>query len=225
MKDATLLRVGNKEAMQRREDAQRRVHSQGAALDVSELPSFGFGHRSLMWWGTQGLMAIEGTVFALAIGTYFYLRSHAQVWPMSAPPPALLWGTLNTVLLLVSLWPNHVAKQSAERLDRIGARRGLAVCLAMSAAFLILRIFEFGALNLRWDANAYGSIIWTLLGLHTLHLLTDTYDSAVLLVLLYTGPLEGKRYVDVSENALYWIFVVLSWLPIYAVLYWAPRSF
>ena len=30
----------------------------GDALDVAELPSYGFGHRSLMWWGTAGMMAI-----------------------------------------------------------------------------------------------------------------------------------------------------------------------
>jgi cytochrome c oxidase subunit I+III len=35
--------------------------------------------------------------------------------------------------------------------------------------------------------------------------------------------MEGKRFVDVSENAVYWYFVVLSWLPIYAVIYGAPR--
>jgi cytochrome c oxidase subunit III len=45
----------------------------------------------------------------------------------------------------------------------------------------------------------------------------------VLDVLFFTGPLEGRRYVDVSENARYWYFVVLSWLPIYAVVYLAPR--
>jgi heme/copper-type cytochrome/quinol oxidase subunit 3 len=75
----------------------------------------------------------------------------------------------------------------------------------------------------RWDANAYGSAVWFLLGLHTTHLITDAYDSLVLLVLFFTGPLEGKRFVDVSENALYWYFVVCAWLPIYGVLYWAPR--
>ena len=48
------------------------------ALDVRHLPSFGFGQRSLMWWGTMGLMLIEGTVFALAIVMYFYLRSHRR---------------------------------------------------------------------------------------------------------------------------------------------------
>ena len=77
---------------------------------------------------------------------------------------------------------------------------------------------------MRWDHDAYGSIVWMLLGLHTFHLITDTWDTAVLDTLFFTGPLEGKRFVDVSENALYWYFVVLSWLPIYAVIYLAPRG-
>jgi heme/copper-type cytochrome/quinol oxidase subunit 3 len=85
-------------------------------------------------------------------------------------------------------------------------------------------VFEFMHLNTHWQAHAFGSIVWLILGLHTVHLLTDTWDTVVLTVLMHTGPLEGKRFVDVSENALYWIFVVLSWLPLYAVLYWAPRA-
>jgi cytochrome c oxidase subunit 3 len=42
-------------------------------------------------------------------------------------------------------------------------------------------------------------------------------------VLMFTGPIEGKRYVDVSENGVYWYFVVVSWLPVYAILYLAAR--
>ena len=89
--------------------------------------------------------------------------------------------------------------------------------------FLGIRILEFGTLNCFWDTNAYGSAVWLILGLHTTHLLTDAYDTAVLAVLMFTGPLEGRRYVDVSENALYWYFVVGSWVPIYAIIYLAPR--
>ena len=211
-------------AEQGRDGGAAPLQPQGAALDVGSLPSFGFSHRSLMWWGTLGLMAIEGTVFALAVVTYFYLRSHAQRWPLASPPPALLWGTLNTAILLVSLWPNHLAKQAAERLDREGVQRWLTACLGIAVLFLVVRWLEFDALHVRWDADAYGSIVWTLMGLHTFHLITDTWDTAVLDVLFFTGPLEGKRFVDVSENALYWIFVVLSWLPIYAVVYLAPRG-
>jgi cytochrome c oxidase subunit 3 len=192
-------------------------------LDVSALPTYGFSHRSLVWWATLGLIAIESTVFALAAGTYFYLRSHATVWPLSGPPPDLLWGTLNTAILLASLLPNHLAKRAAEQDRLASARLWLCVCFAMGLAFLVLRAFEFSALNVSWDSNAYGSAVWLLLGLHTTHLVTDAYDTLVLAVLLFTGPLQGKRMVDVSENGFYWYFVVWSWLPIYAVIYWAPR--
>lgn len=192
-------------------------------LDVSGLPSYAFGHRSLMWWGTFGLIAIEGTIFALAIGSYLYLRSQSDAWPIAAAPPELLWGSVNTLILLASAWPNQMAKRAAEACDQIRTRRWLLVCLLFALAFLVLRGFEFAALHTRWDSNAYGSIVWTLLGLHTVHLLTDTYDTAVLEVLLFTGPMESQRFVDVSENALYWYFVVLSWLPIYAVIYGLPR--
>jgi len=192
-------------------------------LDVSLLPSYGFGQRSLMWWGTIGLMLIEGTAFALGIGMYFYLRGVAHAWPIEAAPPDLRWGTLNTLVLLASLWPNWCAQRAARREDRASARLWLGVCLGFALVFLAVRAIEFTALNVSWHANAYGSTVWLLMGLHTTHLVTDAIDSAVLGVLLVTGPFEGKRFVDVSENALYWYFVVASWLPIYAVVYLAPR--
>jgi heme/copper-type cytochrome/quinol oxidase subunit 3 len=204
-------------------DPRHTVRVDGLMLDAAPLPSYAFGNRSLMWWGTLGLIAIEGTVFALAIVAYFYLRSLAPRWPLNAQPPDLLWGTLNTVVLLASMVPNHMLKRAAEAGDLKRLRIGFALCLLFSVAFLVVRVFEFRGLNVWWDTDAYGSVVWLLLGLHTLHLLTDTYDTAVLAVLMRTGPLEGRRLVDASENAQYWYFVVLSWLPIYFVIYVAPH--
>lgn len=203
---------------ERRRDAEQR-----GALYVGDTPTFAFGARSPMWWGTMGLIAIESTVFALAIMMYFYLRSHATVWPMSRFPPDLLWGTLNTVILLVSCLPNLWAQKAAEKLDLQKVRIALVLCMLFSVAFLVVRIFEFKALNTYWDSDAYGSAVWMLMGLHTVHLITDAYDTLVLTVLMFTGPLEGKRFVDVAENATYWYFVVVSWIVIYGVVYWGAR--
>jgi hypothetical protein len=36
---------------------------------------------------------------------------------------------------------------------------------------------------------------------------------------------DPRRLVDTDENSLYWRFVWLSWLPIYALIYWVPRLF
>jgi cytochrome c oxidase subunit III len=198
------------------------THS-GEVLDASALPSYRFGHHSLMWWGTAGLIAIEGTVFALAAFAYFYIRTKVDTWPPSVPPPDLTWGTINLIVMLASLLPNQWTKKAAEKEDLPRIHKGMAVCLAFAVVFLIGRIFEFAALNCSWDTNAYASAAWTLLGLHTVHLLTDAYDTGVLYVLMHTGPLEGRRFVDVSENALYWYFVVIAWIPIYAIIYIAPR--
>ena len=212
-------------AVAQRERAQEALRTRDGMLDVSTLPSFAFSHRSLMWWSTAGLMAIEGSVFALAIVTELFLRVHAQAWPLSGqPPPALLWGTLNTVVMVTSLVPNHWTKRAAEALEVRRAGVGMIVCLVWAAVFLALRVLEFRALNCRWDDDAYGSVVWMLMGLHTTHLVTDFVDSTVLAALLFRKPVGLRRCVDVSENCLYWDFVVLSWLPLYVVVYWLPRG-
>ena len=194
-------------------------------LDVSHLPTYAFGNRSLMWWGTWGMMLIEATVFAIGIVAYFYLRGLATAWPPSSAPPGLLFGTLNTVILLASGVPNHLAAKAGEREDLPAVRLWMVVCVLFSIAFQAVRAFEFGALNTHWDANAYGSIVTALLTLHTIHIITDFVETVVLTVLMFTGPLNGRRFVDVNENADYWWFVVATWLPIYFTLYWVPRVF
>ena len=69
-----------------------------------------------------------------------------------------------------------------------------------------------------------GSIVWTLLGLHTVHIVTDVADTLVLAVLMFTRHAENHmRLSDVTDNVFYWNFVVLSWIPIYLLLYWFPR--
>jgi len=193
-------------------------------LDVSMLAPGGFGYRSLMWWGTLGIVFIEGTVFALAIGAYFYLRSRVPTWPPDGvAPPDLRWGTLNLIILLASAVPNELAKKAAEHIDLRKVRLWLVVCVLFGLAFNAVRAYEFARLNVLWNTDAYGSIVWMLLGLHTVHIATDVADTCVLTALMFIGPVEEKRFVDVEENAVYWYFVVATWLPIYGVIYWAPR--
>jgi cytochrome c oxidase subunit III len=193
------------------------------ALDVSHLPTMAFGHRSVVWWGTMGIIAIEGTMFAMVAMAYLYLKGRTPHWPNAFFPPEVFWGTVNTVVLLASAVPNHLTKLAAERFEFRRARFWLTVALGFAVAFNIIRIFEFRSLNVWFDSNAYGSITWVLLGFHTVHILTDFVDSTVLAAVLYLGPVRTSHLVDVSENALYWYFVVLTWLPIYGLIYWAPR--
>ena len=192
-------------------------------INVEKMPRFAFGHRSVLWWATMGITVIEGMAFALVITSYLYIKGRNPHWPPGVFPPDLRWGTLNTLVLLLSCVPNQLAKGAAEKLDLRRVRFWMVVCILFAAAFNVIRVFEFRHLNVWWDTNAYGSVVWTLLGLHTVHIITDFIDTVVLAVIMFVGPLEERRFVDVSENAFYWYFVVITWLPIYGLIYFAPR--
>jgi cytochrome c oxidase subunit 3 len=195
------------------------------AGDLSALPTHSYGHRSLTWWGVVAFFLIEGTAFALAVGAYFYIMGSEQSWPPPPyNPPNPIAGTIFTILLLLSEIPNTLAKRAAEKKDLRNLRKYLLIVCVMCAVMLVPRGFEFASLNVWWTDNAYGSVMWMLLFLHVTHFLTDFVDSVVLLGLLHTGHGgENRRFVDAAENAMYWRFVWLCWLPIYVLLYWLPR--
>jgi cytochrome c oxidase subunit 3 len=197
---------------------------QRVVADFSRLPLHGLGTASGTWWGTLAFMLIEGTGFALIIAVYLYLMSLAPVWPLNAPPPDIVPGTIVTLLLVVSLVPNYLISKWAEQQDLRKIRIGMVIMTALGIAPLVMRFFEFPALKINWDSNAYGSVVWVMLGLHTTHIITDLVDTAVLAALMFTRKGDNRRrYGDVQDNAMYWNFVVLAWLPIYGCIYWIPR--
>jgi heme/copper-type cytochrome/quinol oxidase subunit 3 len=192
-------------------------------LDVSPLPKFAFGHKGLIWWGTVGFMVIEGSMFVMGLIVYFYLRPKVDAWPPSLPNPQIGFATANLCVVLVSCIPNALAKRAAEAFDLRKVQRWLVLLTLLGLVTLVLRVFEYTQLNCRWDDNAYGSIVWLHLSLHTIHVATDVVDSAVLTALMFIGPVTEGRFVDASENSLYWYFIVAGWIPIYFMIYFGPR--
>jgi len=191
--------------------------------DVSGLPDYNFGPTSLGWWGVFGFMLIEGIGFVLAIGAYYYLTPYEQSWPPDVGPPSLLWGTAFTVLAVASEIPNVWIARKAKAQDLPAVQWGLTLMTAIGLVLLALRWMEFAALDVRWDQNAYASIVWALLALHTTHMATDVVDSGVLGALVWVKHVDGRKFSDVSDNALYWHFIVWSWVVLYFVVYWTPR--
>ena len=193
--------------------------------DLADVPTHKFGPSSLTWWGIIAFMVIEGGFFMLTFAAYFFLMGHEQGWPPEGrQAPDVLAGTLFTIVIILSEIPNTMIKKAARAGDIAAIRRLILVMTAVGAILLVIRGFEFNNLNCRWTDDAYGSIIWALLLLHTTHLITDWGDTVVLGALMYTPvAYEGRRQVDVDENSLYWRYVWLLWLPIYLMIYWVPR--
>ncbi|MGF6709140.1 cytochrome c oxidase subunit 3 [Luteibacter sp. W1I16] len=190
--------------------------------DVGGLPDHAFGPASLGWWGTVGFMLIEGMAFVLATGAYFYLMSNESAWPPGGQPPSLMYGTLFTVLAILSEVPNVWLSRRTHAGDVAAIRIGLWVMVAIGVVLMVIRGFEFGALNVRWNDNAYGSILWALMLMHTVHIATDLYDTIVLAAIVALHEPDSRKRSDVADNVMYWHFVVVTWLAIYVLVYLLP---
>jgi cytochrome c oxidase subunit 3 len=192
--------------------------------DLGGLPESANGPRSIVWWGNIGFMLIEGTAFALAVGTYLYLRSESPHWPPSGDPlPGLMWSGIFTVSLLLSQLPNIWVSMQAKAKKPEHVRIGVLAMTIIGVALLGLRGFEISVLTPKWDHDAYSSVLWLLMILHTSHVVTDLGDTAVQAAWLYTHQIGDDQFADVEDNCNYWSFVVVAWVPIYALFYWAPR--
>jgi cytochrome c oxidase subunit 3 len=189
-------------------------------LDVSHLPTHAFGARDPLWWAVVLLVAIEGTMFVLLLISYFYLRENSPEWPTAGiGTHDLALGTASALCLFAAAPTVHMCNRAALREDIPGMRRWLLAMTVLIAASLVLRLFEMHGLPFRWDEHAYGSVFWTILGLHTFHLVTTTGENLLLLGVLFRGPVEAKFPVDVHVSGVYNYFVIASWLPLYAILY------
>jgi cytochrome c oxidase subunit III len=191
--------------------------------DVSALPRTVFGHRSLMWWGMLGFIAIEGTTLFICVVSYFYLRRNFLTWPPEhVPRPALVIPTVQVILMLTSIIPMGWVDAASRRLDLRGVQRGMLVCSVLAVAMTMLRWFEFQSLNVRWDSNAYGSAAWATLTAHSTLLLLETAETLAMTALLFVGPIEERDLAGTSDNAFYWYFMAGVWIPLAAVIYLSP---
>jgi cytochrome c oxidase subunit III len=227
------------------------------ALDVSHLPAEVRDARAPAWWGNTLFMLIETTTVGLLLASYFYLwRNYPQSqWPppqphtdppLFDPVPDLLYGTLNTLLLLatvpLSLWVDQVCKRRFDELERLnvakpseapeevrpperpaGVLAGLLVLTVLAALSAVLRFYEFPALQFDWNANAYASLVWSLLGLHLLYLVIEVVEFAAMFAWVALFGLGENQATDVILSAAYWYWTVAVWVVIYAVVYWFPR--
>jgi cytochrome c oxidase subunit III len=197
----------------------RRIVGQLGHLDAAA-----FGSRSLWFWATVAFMLMEGVGFALALGSYVYLTGAGpDRWPLKSAPPELWAGSLQMLVMLVSLWPNLILARAARAQQQDKTRFWAVVISLITVLCFVIRAFEFGALNTRWDQDAYGSVVWALLLLHTAHIVSDGIGTIVMTIFLFTHSIDEERFSDVDDDCLYWTFVVFTWAPIYLAVYWAPR--
>src|SRR3954447_7884902 len=161
------------------------------------------------WWGMLLLIATEFTLFASLIASYFYLRFQVSSWPPAGiDPPSVTLPSVFTGILVASCIPVFGAVRMARAGRRPAAWGLLAVAFALQASYLGLQLWLFvDDLNsFSPTETAYGSIYFTLLGIHHVHVAVGLLLDLWLLGALAFG-LTNYRLLALRVIAMYWYFV------------------
>jgi heme/copper-type cytochrome/quinol oxidase subunit 3 len=176
-----------------------------------------------LWWGQLLMAFIEASMFFILLAMYFYIRLSYDMWP---PPgvqlPHVGVPTIALVPLVVSALGSYLASEAAKKNDRGGMLLGLGLNLALAVVFMVLRGVSWATWNFNWKTGAYGSIVWSIMFLHTVDAVADMIFTAVLMLVVALGYTGVKQRIGVHVDSVLWYFIVLIWLPLYVAIYWGP---
>ncbi len=194
------------------------------ALSARPLPSNVEGTRSPAWWGMIFFITTEATLFAALVSSYFYLASGAPVWPPNGiKPPDLVGPIIGTVLLLSSSAPIIGGERSIKRGDRRGLLVGWAIAWMLAAVFIGLQIHEYTKEEFSIRTNQYGSLFFTVTGLHVVHVTIALCMNLFVIAQVLAGHVTKKRHLSVETAGIYWHFVGVVWIVVFTSLYVIPH--
>jgi heme/copper-type cytochrome/quinol oxidase subunit 3 len=196
------------------------------ALDVThppEVTSEKPSGRTVGWWGMVMFITTEATLFAVLLGSYFYVRfQFGGEWPpFGIEKPKLMRPLIMTALLLPSSLPVMWAERGIRKGQRWRLRMGLAATICMGAGFLILQAMEYREKLDKYTlaSNVYGSFFYTITGFHGLHVFIGLIMVTWLLSASIRGSFGARHHQRVVLAALYWHFVDLVWAAILFTIY------
>jgi heme/copper-type cytochrome/quinol oxidase subunit 3 len=161
-------------------------------------------------WGMVMLIFTEGALFFTLIGSYWYLRFRNTAWPApGVPDPKVALPLILTGVLLASAVPVMAAGRASL------ARGLLAFSLLVQLGYLAVQVTQFRLdyLDFRPSGSAYGSVYFTLVGLHHLHVIVGILLSSAILAKLMKG-ITPYRETGMRAIAWYWCFVAGLAVPV-----------
>ena len=186
------------------------------------LPVGSAGKRSGGWWGVMALIVTEGSLFGYLLFTYFYLASQTeQHWPPEGLPTLLMPG-VNTLILLTSSVFVWASERCILRRQMRWSLASMALALILGVCFVVIQLHEWSQKTYDMTSNLYGSLYFTITGFHMLHVIVGLIILMMLLLWIALGYFDDRRYAAVTIGGLYWHFVDVVWLFVFATLYLSP---
>jgi cytochrome c oxidase subunit 3 len=171
----------------------------------------------------------EVMFFSGLFAAYFSVRASSPRWPpltdneflnerfnLHAEP----WFALVlTIILVTSSFTCQFAVWAIRRDDRAGFVRNIGVTLVLGIVFLIGQAYDYSTLGFGISDTPFGTTFYTLTGFHGAHVFGGAVMLSVVLYRGLAGQFSARHHDAVEATSLYWHFVDVVWIALFATIY------
>ena len=160
-------------------------------------------------------------------GAHMVWQNFTAAWPTAGPSLKLEgamkpWGlpAINTLLLLSSGATLTWAHWGLMKNKRNQIIIGLALTIALGAAFMYLQYTEYAEAAFTIESGIYGATFYMLTGFHGLHVTMGAIMLTIILIRVLKGHFDSHDHFGFEAVAWYWHFVDVVWLFLFIFVYW-----
>jgi cytochrome c oxidase subunit 3 len=124
-----------------------------------------------------------------------------------------------TLILIASSVTCQLAVNAIRRDDRTGFIRGIGVTLVLGIVFLIGQVYDYSTIGFGISDTPFGTTFYTLTGFHGAHVFGGAIMLSVILYRGLAGQFSSRHHDAVEATSLYWHFVDVVWIALFATLY------
>ena len=165
----------------------------------------------------------EIMLFASFFAAYFFIRvvTGPETWPPPGVELPVLIAGINTVVLISSSFTVHYALEAIRKDNHEGLKLGLVLTWLLGATFLFIQINEYIHIGFTPRDGAFGSIFFSLTGLHGAHVFVGLLLLTFATIRAFRGHFgpAQKDHLGVEVPGIYWHFVDIMWIIVFASIY------
>jgi len=187
--------------------------------------------------GMWAFIATEVMFFGgLFVGYIVYRHTYPAEFVAASRHTNLLYGTLNTAILLTSSLTMALGVHAAERGVAKAIARNVGLTILLAGAFLGVKALEYtqdfhdhlvpgpGFYNkIDPGQELFFYFYWAMTGLHALHVLIGIGLLSTIAIKAKRGRFSAQYHTPVEVVGLYWHFVDVVWIYLYPLLYLIGR--
>ncbi len=191
--------------------------------EVSKAEKWPFDSSSKIKLGVWILVISEAMLFAGLIGAYSLIRINMiGDWPYGPSIHDIRLGGLNTIILLTSSLTVALAVAYAKMGDTRRLWWALVSTFTLGALFMIVKAFEWSELYAEGFTLTSGlpaSLYYVLTGVHGAHVLAGMVATLYLIFKTFEGRYNEDNNIGVEAFGIYWHFIDIVWLFLFALFY------